>query len=162
MTTLPMDRAAFVKVWPKFRAWLGENGADILAPTNPYEIARFTTNEGTGVVYINRSGRISAWEGGASTAFLAWKGGAQWRARQKTVRRRNTARPTILALIERDGPCCIYCRTELTVDTATVEHIVPVTAGGPDSVINKALACEPCNVAGGALSPVEKMRKVAR
>lgn len=162
MSTLPTDRTAFAKLWPKFKAWLGEHGSDILAPTNPYEVARFTTNEGTGVVYTKGSGRIASWTGGADTAFIAWKTGQPWRAREKTARRRNISRPTILALMQRDGPCCVYCPTELTVDTATVDHIVPVTAGGPDSVINKALSCEPCNVAGGALSPVEKMRRIRR
>ncbi len=67
-----------------------------------------------------------------------------------------------MALVQRDGALCVYCDCPLSRDIATIDHIVPIAAGGPDTLINKALACGPCNTAGGHLSPVEKMRKMKR
>jgi DNA-directed RNA polymerase subunit RPC12/RpoP len=44
-------------------------------------------------------------------------------------------------------PClCSYCDKELTRETATTDHIVPVSEGGPDIEENMAIACERCNV----------------
>ncbi|WP_343715302.1 HNH endonuclease [Inquilinus sp.] len=164
---LPLDRREFAKLWPKFREWLEQHGSDILAPTNPYEVARFTTPVGKGVVYADGAGRITSWAGGADAALLAHRAGDNdWRAVPKTARRRSGGvgrkRPVFLALAARDGSACVYCGEPLTLETATIEHIVPLAAGGPDTVINKALSCEPCNQEGGARSPVEKLRRIRR
>lgn len=45
---------------------------------------------------------------------------------------------------------CLHCSTKLFVsevgDTqATIEHIVPQSAGGSDDMMNLALACKACN-----------------
>lgn len=164
MGVLPGTRKEFLKHWPKFSAWLGEHGSSVMAPTNPYEVARFLTAEGMGVVYANSADRITKWMAGADIAFTAWKDGAAWRAVERVKRGNGSKkrRPVIVALMHRDGCSCVYCGCPLGMDTATVEHLVPLTAGGPDTLINKALACQPCNQGAGALSPVEKMRRFGR
>ena len=43
----------------KFKAWLSEQGAEILAPTNPYELVRFRAQSAVHVIYTGRRG-ISA------------------------------------------------------------------------------------------------------
>lgn len=42
-------------------------------------------------------------------------------------------------------PFCHWCGIELTQETATLEHIVPLKRGGLDHHNNMTLACEPCN-----------------
>ena len=42
------------------------------------------------------------------------------------------------------APCC-YCRATLTMSTATLEHITPLSEGGGWSLRNLALSCEHCN-----------------
>lgn len=146
----PTTRREFAKIWPAFREWLGTRGAEVVAATNPYEVARFTTPEGVGVVYVSGADRITSWMGGADLAYAAYlTGDAHWRVGQRT-KRRGKLHQVWLTLVERDGSACIYCDEPLTQETATVDHIVPVTAGGPDKIINKVLACSICNAAGGA------------
>jgi hypothetical protein len=48
-------------------------------------------------------------------------------------------------LFERDGWVCRYCGEALDSDTATLDHVVPVSKGGPDSAENLATACLMCN-----------------
>jgi 5-methylcytosine-specific restriction endonuclease McrA len=76
----------------------------------------------------------------------------------------------LLAVAETDRTCelrqvrgrelwvgrCVHCRRAITVPldprepaSATLEHIVPRTHGGDDSLENLALACASCNHAKG-------------
>lgn len=57
---------------------------------------------------------------------------------------RKGKRQTKLWLLVRD-PHCYYCRAFLTMQTATIEHLKPVSKGGADTMDNLALACECCN-----------------
>lgn len=159
----PSNAKDFEKRWPQFKAFLIERGSQVFAPTNPYELARFTTPEGFGIVYRNEAGRITSWQGGANLAWAAFViPNTPWRAEPSSrARNRETGRKRdnlIRSLIERDGPQCLFCPTELTVETATIEHIVPVTGGGTEHINNKALACDDCNKAAGCLSVVAKIR----
>src|SRR5271166_3066494 len=53
---------------------------------------------------------------------------------------------------------CIYCRKQMEQqvsylqgpDTATFDHIIPVSAGGPNNDSNLVLACRDCNQAKGS------------
>lgn len=51
----------------------------------------------------------------------------------------------------RSWPFCFYCWTKLDFDTATIDHLLPVSMGGRDIRENFVLACEPCNRAKGNL-----------
>lgn len=46
-------------------------------------------------------------------------------------------------------PFCHWCDIELTAETATLEHIVPLKRGGLDHHNNMTLACKPCNEGRG-------------
>ena len=50
-------------------------------------------------------------------------------------------------IIARDGNGCVWCGTELTASHAhaTVEHVLPLSTGGPNIFENMLLACAPCN-----------------
>jgi 5-methylcytosine-specific restriction endonuclease McrA len=34
---------------------------------------------------------------------------------------------------------------KLTLDTSTMDHVIPLHRGGLDNANNRVLACEPCN-----------------
>lgn len=48
-------------------------------------------------------------------------------------------------LFERDGWSCRYCGDNVTPETATLDHIQPVSSGGQDDPENLATACMMCN-----------------
>jgi len=48
---------------------------------------------------------------------------------------------------------CHWCKAVLTLDTATAEHIIPLSRGGLDNAKNRVLACEPCNNKRGCDMP---------
>lgn len=58
----------------------------------------------------------------------------------KSQRRRQINR-----LIERDGPTCAYCGCSLTRETATRDHVIPLSKGGTSGLDNLVLSCGPCN-----------------
>lgn len=62
--------------------------------------------------------------------------------RQTTTYWRRVSRE--IALI-RQGYRCIYCLCNLTIDTATAEHIIPKSKGGNNKRTNLAASCKKCN-----------------
>jgi 5-methylcytosine-specific restriction endonuclease McrA len=151
-----LTRKEFNRKWPKFKQWLLDNGSAIYEPTNRYEAARFLTDCGIGVIYSNSSDRISSFVNGASEAWEAYQSAKPWRAVEKTVRSKKTEQE-YRSLVARDGNCCLYCNAELSCDTATIEHLIPVSSGGSNHMQNKALACHGCNQAAGNLSVRQKI-----
>lgn len=65
-------------------------------------------------------------------------------------RRRPTLRHNVQrAVYLRDHGTCIYCFRGLGPREVTFDHLVPVSRGGPTTVVNLACACEACNTARG-------------
>lgn len=89
----------------------------------------------------------------------------QWR--NDSMRRRAALRSveydplvSIEALILRDGSTCAYCGTAVSTggewDTkASVDHVVPVSCGGPHTFDNTVVACLPCNTSKNSRTPEE-------
>lgn len=50
---------------------------------------------------------------------------------------------------ERDGYTCRYCGTPVTPYTATLDHLVPMAAGGTNGLDNLVTACLACNTRKG-------------
>ena len=50
-------------------------------------------------------------------------------------------------LSERFGWKCWYCRFPLSLETASIDHIIPLCDGGADEYFNLALTCWRCNSA---------------
>lgn len=48
-------------------------------------------------------------------------------------------------LFARDGPGCFYCRSELAVDAAVLDHFIPRSRGGPDELENRRASCHGCD-----------------
>jgi len=149
-----MTLALHPRVLPTFTSWIVSRGAQVLATTNEYEMLRFKTDTGTGVVYRNKHFRLKL-VGEAPVAFEAFRKGLPWRATPAVPRVRRSADEQTLRL--RDGDLCFFCQKDLG-DDATVEHLVARTHSGPNHISNKVLAHKICNADVGHMSAMEKIR----
>jgi 5-methylcytosine-specific restriction endonuclease McrA len=57
--------------------------------------------------------------------------------------------------LDRDGGECAWCRRVLTVESASVDHVIPRLKGGPAWPENEVAACRPCNRARGHMTPAD-------
>lgn len=146
------------------RADLTARGAEVLDPTNPYEVLRFRTCYGVGVVYRRGNGRLTATE--AALQSLGVLGGSGYLtpgARQPRPQRSKRLR-MLRQIIERDGPGCFFCGEPMAPAEAegdplraTLEHLVSVAHSGPNHLSNCFAAHEACNQKAGHLSAPEKI-----
>jgi 5-methylcytosine-specific restriction endonuclease McrA len=60
-------------------------------------------------------------------------------------RRGKNTRKKRAALIRKGVTTCYWCDAPLTLDTSTIEHIIPLSTNGLDNANNRTLACQPCN-----------------
>lgn len=141
-----------------FRKRLEEAGAEILAPTNPYEVLRFRSSKGVGVVYKGKRGETWNAEALAARDHLHAKAGS---LAPVTINGRRRDKATVDALLVRDGDCCLFCGKPLDGDI-TVEHLVAIAHGGPNHVSNLFLAHAACNQAAGHMSAPEKVASAIR
>lgn len=49
-------------------------------------------------------------------------------------------------LLERDGPECYLCEHLMPYNDMTIDHVIPLSKGGPDIMSNYKLAHELCNL----------------
>ena len=142
-------------------------GAEVLSPSSQWEVLRFRTKFGVAIVYRNKVGALNANEAARSALGQVASGDngslaphpCAPKAKDRAARRHQLAR-----VIERDGPRCFYCGTDIHQDApqgsprhATREHLVPRNQGGPDNVANIFASCEPCNLEAGHMSAPEKI-----
>ena len=40
---------------------------------------------------------------------------------------------------------CIYCETQLTIENATSDHVIPISEGGNNTQVNLIICCSECN-----------------
>lgn len=136
-----------------FRVRLKEAGAEILGATNPYELLRFRSSKGVGVIYTGRRGET--WNAEARAALEHLDGNLGSLAPVEVQGRRKD-KATVAALLDRDGSNCFFCGKPLGQDI-TVEHLVAVSHGGPNHISNLFLAHFVCNASAGHMSAPEKI-----
>lgn len=57
----------------------------------------------------------------------------------------------IKQLVRKHGGKCVGCNEQVTIDDetknthATIDHVIPLSKGGPDTLANMALMCHLCN-----------------
>lgn len=144
----------------QFEDFLRARGSQVLAVTNEYEVMRFTGANGSPcMVYCKRNGLLT-WQPCALEAYTAFINNAKWHAGEKTKRSTGSAKRLnrLKTLADRDGSACFFCGLVQPLEEMTIEHFVPVCAGGPNHISNMAIACGPCNREAGHLSVSEKMK----
>jgi hypothetical protein len=146
------------KKLPAFKTFLEARGAELLEPTNEWEVVRFRVAHATAIIYTNAKGGITA-DGVALAALNSFVcGDGRWTAGISTPRQKVNRRSVdIRSLLARDGDTCFLCCLPLGEDM-TVEHLVPLVHGGTHHIANKALAHRVCNLLMGHLSLMEKIR----
>lgn len=142
-----------------FKAWLVARGAQVLTPTNEYEVVRFKAGNTTCVVYQNGKKTKASFNcAAAAGALTAFMDNLQWRASPVTPHQR-AGRPLQQAIRERDGGLCFFCGTPVEPGiNSSMEHLVARTHQGPHHISNMFLAhMVPCNRDAGHLSAPEKV-----
>lgn len=138
-----------------FKYWLSERGAELLPPTNSYEVVRFRCNHGTGVVYTGKKGNKFS-DPFVSDAFSCYSNSKKWDGKFKTVRRVSGKHKRELLI--RDGDECFYCGEVMPEDDITKEHLFSIAQGGRDHINNCVLAHKLCNDKAGHLPIIEKVK----
>lgn len=59
-------------------------------------------------------------------------------------------------VLKRCAGRCFYCLTDLTLQTTTIDHFVPLARGGRNGLDNLVAACGACNNRKGARMPVNQ------
>lgn len=153
----------------KFRKWLARRNALIVEARSSDEVLRFATTKGDGVIHCSSTGRLIPNDIAAKAlrAFVtrnSWTSGFTPKVLSETRRTKRTReeRLEVLgALAERDGGMfCAYCGKQLDEETATIEHVLPISKGGSDSRENMVIACKECNQLVKDYSITQKLRKV--
>lgn len=140
-----------------FETFIAQSGADLVAPTSQWELLRFTTARGVGIVYTSAKGRITL-VGEAEAAFEAYRSQHAWSAGHKTPRKGYRVNSVHRRLLDRDGPACFLCLVDTTPDDRTIDHMIPLAHGGPNNIHNYALAHRKCNADAGHKPLIEKIR----
>lgn len=152
------------------KARLTAAGAEVLQPSNPYEVLRFRSCVGVGVVYRNKAGRFTASQPALDAFGMLENPGKAGKALlccapiQRVAKTSKGRHHQLQSVMERDGCSCFYCTTPLTLGAPvgdprhpTREHLVPTNQGGPDNIANIFASCEPCNREAGHMSAPEKI-----
>lgn len=123
-----------------FKEWLHNNGAQVLDPTNDYELVRFRNANGIGVIYEGKRGL--SFTGESAEGWRRFKRGENWKI--VTRKRRNLShKKDELAL--RDGLRCFAHGDTKHINELTIEHLLSFSQGGNDNNNNLVLVCKPAN-----------------
>jgi 5-methylcytosine-specific restriction endonuclease McrA len=153
------------------KKWLRRRGAIMHEAKSSDEILRFEVSVGFGVMHRSNAGRLLA-NPIADKAICCFQNKQEWSSgirahpsapRPPKRKKRSAAEHLriVRALIQRDGGCsCAYCGAALTQESATLDHIVPLSRGGPDTPDNMVLACWTCNHVGSDLPAPVKLREL--
>lgn len=155
-----MTLANLAKCRDRFETFLTGRGAQIMQPTNEWEVLRFRTAKCVSIVYRNAKGGVTL-TGECDEAWNAFTNGKAWRgtpAAKKRIQGRERKLPFINALLKRDGQCCFFCWLPITEDDRTIEHLVALAHGGPNHLSNMVLAHEKCNQEADCRSAMDKIR----
>lgn len=135
--------------------FLVNQGARILEPTNEWEVLRFRSIDGVGVLYTDKRGNIS-WVGAAKEAMNAYHNeDTTWNI-EKKGRRKMTNNSKLL--VSRDGIKCFYCGKPTHETDRTVEHLLSIADGGGNNMKNLVLAHRDCNLEAANLGVFEKVK----
>lgn len=137
----------------KFKTWLTKRGAEVLDPTNPWEVVRFRTTNGVSVIYTNKRGNHT-FTGESEEAYNAYINNKVWKA---VNRKRQQLRARKAKLAARDGKRCFVHGDPRGFDELTIEHVLSFAHGGTDNDNNLILVCQQANKELGNLPIARKI-----
>ena len=135
--------------------WLREHGCEIQEPSNEYELVRFCSAIGVGVLYTGQKG-LSCNVPFVVDAISLFLSDAQWEAGKIMAKKRTSSPKRKKELLLRDGDLCFYCGFSLK-SNITEEHLVSVSQQGYNRLDNIVLAHVKCNSLAGSMSLIEKI-----
>lgn len=139
-----------------FKLWLQQQGAELLSPTNQYEVLRARARGRVHILYKDSRGAVT-WPDFLRQCYANFERGARMDM-GLAGKARTTDQRTRLALLERDGRDCFFCSTTMPDDDITIEHLVSLHKGGPNHMDNLVLAHRACNQKADNLPLVRKIR----
>lgn len=149
----------------KFRSFLRQNGAELLATTGPQELVCFRANSSLNYLYVNDRGQRTM-TGATAQAWERFISNKPYRFFPATPKPKLPLSIIERTILERDGPGCFYCGADMYDGNGdplpghfgpSREHLIARTAGGPDHLANTFLACIECNKIADSLSAPEKI-----
>lgn len=140
----------------EFKQWVLSHGAEIIPPTNEWEVLRLRLQGKIAIAWRNK--KSYGYTSKANTEMLSlWR---DYKARRSPIARASAPKKrrsqTIDLLLSRDGPNCFYCLKPLDEDK-TIEHLVPQSVGGPNHPHNMVLTHARCNHEASDLPVTEKL-----
>lgn len=66
--------------------------------------------------------------------------------RRKIEERRYFTKEEKSSILKKSGSKCSHCGKKLSIDTMTVEHVVPISKGGTNNDVNLVALCDECNI----------------
>lgn len=145
------------KTIEKFKAFLITRGAELLIPTNEWELLRFKIAGRVSVLYRDKRGNQTFTNDGEN-ALKAFKSNKPWVVEGKIKPIRNKPSVEVRTLLERDGDRCFYCLGEMTPEQISKEHLLSRAHGGSNHISNLVLCHIACNNEAGHLSVMEKIK----
>lgn len=168
-----------------FVTWLAEAGAEIGIPGNQYEVVRYRAYPHGGgklvthIVYQKESGQLT-YCGQSREHYVMFRSGLAFTEQPRTNpaafmvtyptraakekaypagwEKPETAKARQrVALVERDGTDCWFCGKPMPLNDMTLEHLVPKSNGGRNTLANYALAHAHCNRAAADKPLVQKI-----
>lgn len=143
-------------IFKNLDSFLEAIGVDMLQPTNCWELARFKAQGQVCVIYENaRRGRSFSnplaekiWNSFYDKKMINIQEEEREPLKKKFYKR----------LLERDGDKCFYSGQEMTQETASVEHLIPLSRGGKNNIDNLVLCLKSENEKMANLPLVEKIK----
>jgi len=140
------------------RAWKAENSARVRAT------AKVWRNVHPERVRIYKKSWYAAHKEQVRAGIESWEAANPDRSRVRHVvaqRRRRARIARVLAtltpqeweaILEAAGRACVYCGGQ---ERLSMDHLIPISRGGPHTSENVAPACLPCNLSKGAKTVME-------
>lgn len=140
----------------RFENYLREHGCEILPTSNEYELLRFRSALGVGVIYTGKKG-LSCNVPFVADAVQLFLADQQWQAGKIPGTKSTTSPKRKAALLARDGDLCWLCNLPLNGDI-TEEHLVSRAQRGKNTLDNIVLTHFKCNERLGHLALVDKIK----
>lgn len=89
-------------------------------------------------------------------AKTAAKREANKRRKKRLARAGTFTEEEFLQVFNLYGQCCAYCRKPLTREECTIDHVIPISRGGSNTINNLVPACKSCNTRKSSSTNLDK------